>query len=91
MLFPALEAVGVSREGGPIGVMLNEHQQGREHVARMKQTFTQYSNGDTDAILTLKKHADAYGDLLNRHIDKENTILFPVALQHLSKDKLAEL
>ena len=72
-------------------MMLNEHQQGREHVARMKQTFTQYSNGDTDAILTLKKHADAYGDLLNRHIDKENTILFPVALQHLSKDKLAEL
>ncbi len=30
LLFPALEEVGVSREGGPIGVMLKEHQQGRD-------------------------------------------------------------
>ena len=30
LLFPALEQVGVSREGGPVGVMLNEHQQGRD-------------------------------------------------------------
>ena len=32
LLFPALENVGVSREGGPIGVLLHEHQQGREYV-----------------------------------------------------------
>jgi hemerythrin-like domain-containing protein len=32
LLFPALEAVGVGREGGPIGVMLAEHERGREYV-----------------------------------------------------------
>lgn len=32
LLFPAMENLGVRRVGGPIGVMLNEHQQGREFV-----------------------------------------------------------
>ena len=35
LLFPALEAIGVQRDGGPIGVMLSEHQQGREYVPKM--------------------------------------------------------
>jgi hemerythrin-like domain-containing protein len=36
LLFPALEQVGISREEGPIGVMLKEHQQGRNLVTKMK-------------------------------------------------------
>ena len=31
-LFPALEAKGFPRDGGPTGVMLHEHDQGRAHV-----------------------------------------------------------
>jgi len=30
LLFPAMETVGISRESGPIGAMLGEHQQGRD-------------------------------------------------------------
>ena len=91
LLFPALEVVGISREGGPIGVMLNEHQQSRDFVAKMKRALSQYINGDDGAAQKLKGSADAYIALLNIHIDKENNVLFPMAEQHLSENKLAEL
>jgi hemerythrin-like domain-containing protein len=91
LLFPALEEIGVSRQGGPIGVMLNEHQQGREHVIAMKKALTQYSDGGVEAAKTLVKHARSYIELLSQHIDKENGVLFPLASQHLPPAKLIEL
>ncbi|MCX7887840.1 MAG: hemerythrin domain-containing protein, partial [Verrucomicrobiae bacterium] len=36
-LFPAMEAKGIPREGGPIGVMLCEHEQGRAAVRGMAE------------------------------------------------------
>lgn len=91
LLFPAMEAVGISRQGGPIGVMLDEHRQGREHVMKMKGALAQYMDGRPEAARTLLKHARAYGELLNYHIDKENDVLFPMAVRHLSETKLAQL
>lgn len=32
ILFPAMENHGMSKEGGPIAVMLHEHQLGRDHI-----------------------------------------------------------
>ena len=60
LLFPALEEVGVSREGGPIGVMLKEHQQGRDHVAKMKAALIRYREGDRGAAGDIVHHARAY-------------------------------
>ena len=85
LLFPALEDVGVSREGGPIGVMLHEHQQGREYVRAMKAALAQYTAGKRTAIGEFVKSAKAYINLLNQHIDKENGVLFPLAERHLSE------
>lgn len=91
LLFPALESMGVSRDGGPIGVMLDEHQQGRANVSNMKKAFAQYLNGDHDALRDLKEQADAYIALLTQHIEKENQVLFPMATGNLSPNKEAEL
>ncbi|MDZ7582193.1 MAG: hemerythrin domain-containing protein [Deltaproteobacteria bacterium] len=91
LLFPALEEVGVGNEGGPIGVMLAEHRQGRELVGAMRSAMTQYRQGEAAAAARFSKAAKAYIDLLNRHIEKENNVLFSIADQHLSKDKLSEL
>jgi hemerythrin-like domain-containing protein len=91
LLFPALEEVGVSRESGPIGVMLKEHQQGREYVAKMKAALTRYLDGDLKAAGDLVKSARAYIALLTRHIDKENNVLFPIAEKNLSDEKQAAL
>ncbi|MFZ0727462.1 MAG: hemerythrin domain-containing protein, partial [Desulfobacterales bacterium] len=49
LLFPALEAVGVGREGGPIGVMLAEHRQGRELVAEMAAATADFRQGEAAA------------------------------------------
>ncbi len=91
LLFPALEQVGISREGGPVGVMLKEHQQGRDLVAKMKNDLSHYLSGNTQAAMDLKKHADDYIALLSLHIDKENHVLFPMAVKHLSENTLAAM
>jgi hemerythrin-like domain-containing protein len=90
-LFPALEEVGVSRDGGPVGVMLKEHQQGRDLVANMKVALDRYRKGYEDAAQEFITSANDYTTLLNFHIDKENDVLFPMALKHLSESKLAGL
>ena len=45
-LFPALEAQGFSRDTGPTGVMLHEHEFGREHVGCMDRAIPAAAAGD---------------------------------------------
>jgi hemerythrin-like domain-containing protein len=78
-LFPALEAAGMPREGSPIGVMLAEHAESRQIVARLKDAFAAYRSGRESASLEVSKTAGEYIGLLSRHIDKENGVLFPMA------------
>ena len=91
LLFPALEEVGVGKEGGPIGVMLDEHRQGRKLVKAMTAAMTRYRQGGVAAAAQFSDAAKVYIDLLNRHIEKENNVLFAIAGRHLSKDTLSEL
>ncbi len=91
LLFPALEQIGVNRDKGPIGVMLREHQLGRECVQKMKTAFLQFKAGAVPAAVDFTRSARDYISLLNQHIDKENNVLFPLAEKQLSDAKLAEL
>ena len=91
LLFPALENVGVSRKGGPIGVLLHEHQQGREHVQAMKAALSQNTKGNRKAVAEFVKTARGYINLLDQHIDKENGVLFPLAEKHLSEQEQEKL
>ncbi len=45
LLFPLLERKGMAHEGGPIGVMLHEHEQGRSLVRQMGDATDAFSNG----------------------------------------------
>ena len=91
LLFPALEQIGVGRDKGPIGVMLMEHQLGREYVQKMKAAFSQFMMGASSAAVNFTRSARDYISLLNQHIDKENNVLFPIAEKQLTEAKLAEL
>lgn len=87
LLFPAMEKVGIPNEGGPIGQMLTEHTLGRQHIAEM---------GDASANNTLQtgRFADAataYFNLLRAHIQKENTVLFPMGDRLIPIDEQALL
>ena len=79
VLFPALEEHGIPREGGPIGMMLAEHEEGRGHVRSMIDAVEQVAQGNGAASTTLMDHARAYVTLLREHIQKEDDILFRMA------------
>lgn len=74
VLFPALEEKGIPKEGGPIGVMLMEHEAKRGYVKEL-------ANGKIEAAQNIVS-------LLREHIAKENDILYPLAEQVLSQDEL---
>ena len=68
-LFPAMVKAGVPLSGGPIGVMLEEHERGRALIRAMEA-------GEPAARAA---RAREYVTLLREHIDKENGVLFPLA------------
>ncbi len=79
LLFPELEARGIPREGGPIGVMLAEHEQGRAFVRQMHEALPGARAGEAAAMDALVAAGRKYIDLLRRHIDKEENVLFNMA------------
>lgn len=78
VLFPLLEKRGIPKEGGPIGMMLMEHDMGRDNVKAANKAF---QNGETKEALS---HLSDYANLLYGHIDKENSILYPMGNEVLT-------
>jgi len=91
LLFSAMEEVGIPREGGPIGVMLSEHELGRKYVKGMGDGVASYKKGESKAALQIVENARNYAALLAQHIEKEDNILYPIADMHLSEEKQHEL
>lgn len=79
ILFIAMSESGVPVQGGPIGVMLIEHEQGREFNHRMVEAIQKWEAGDFSARATVIQNARGYVALLRQHIYKEDNILFPMA------------
>ncbi len=90
-LFPEMEKVGVVREGGPIGVMLAEHVEGRKHVAAMAATLEGLGREDIPAARAFAAAARRYGALLTQHIFKEDHVLYPMADARFSADQQRDL
>ncbi|MEW6034778.1 MAG: hemerythrin domain-containing protein [Chloroflexota bacterium] len=90
-LYPAMERRGIPREGGPIGVMLVEHEQGRAYVKGMQEAGQRLAKGDRAALKEATGNARGYSRLLNQHIDKEDNILYAMADQVLSTTDQQEL
>jgi len=89
LLFEKMQERGVSGEVGPIAVMLREHQDGRAHVRRMAElSASKMSKKTKDGLVKASK---SYVDLLSKHIQKEDNILYPMANQILTKDDQEEL
>jgi len=86
-LFPALEAAGMPTEGGPVGVMLHEHEVGRSFVRAMAENVDAAAGEDGPARAAVLENALAYADLLVAHIQKEDGILFNMADRMLPPDQ----
>lgn len=68
-LFPAMAKAGVPVDGGPIGVMLAEHDEGRARVRAIER------ERGTARTTTARR----FVALLRAHIDKEDGVLFHIA------------
>jgi hemerythrin-like domain-containing protein len=91
VLFPAMEARGIPNEGGPIGMMLAEHEEGRAHVRSMIAAIEQLETGNVAAQDLLLSHARAYVTLLREHIQKEDDILFRMADEVIPQGEQREI
>jgi hemerythrin-like domain-containing protein len=84
LLFPLMESKGFPRQGGPIGVMLIEHDQGRAHVREMAAAAEAIASGTAGASGRWASAAASFSSLLRAHIQKENQVLFVMAERVLS-------
>lgn len=84
LLFPALIAAGVPKEG-PVAVLLHEHEMGRNYVKAMSQAHAAYLAEDGSSSEDIVQNARDYIALLKDHIEKENKVLFVTADSRLSE------
>jgi hemerythrin-like domain-containing protein len=82
-------AAGFPSDGGPIAVMLMDHQAGRAHVAVMAERAGQATPWTAQDRAAAVASARGYADLLRGHIRKEDHILYPMARQRLHEEALA--
>ncbi|MEN6390518.1 MAG: hemerythrin domain-containing protein [Syntrophomonas sp.] len=94
ILFPELEARRVPNVGGPIDVMLSEHQRGRILIKEMAEGVRLFKAGLSESISKqLVPNAREYTKLLREHIAKENQVLFKMAdslIDETSQNELYE-
>ena len=79
ILFIEMEKFGMSREGGPIGMMVHEHNIGRDYIKHAEVGLELFKQGDIGAFAQIQENLLNYGELLTQHIGKENNILYPMA------------
>ncbi|MHB0911818.1 MAG: hemerythrin domain-containing protein [Armatimonadota bacterium] len=91
LLLPAMEKAGTPREGGPIGAVLADHVRGREYIRAMSEALSRLRAGDRAAPSEFAAAAHGYVSLLEKHIEKEDDILFPMADHQLSRLEHARL
>lgn len=92
MLFPELEKVGIPKEQGPIGVMLTEHEIGRNYLRILRESIESYkTNPNSSTAEKIAQSIKGYIDLLEQHIYKENNVLFMMAEVHFSEKVQREL
>jgi len=90
-LFPVLQQPGIPRDGGPLGVIAQEHLIESELTHEMRQAVEAYKALDPEAIQRFVEAARRYTDHLLGHIDKEDGILLRLADEILDEKDNASL
>jgi uncharacterized protein len=90
-LFPLMGKRGAPTEGGPIGVMLLEHDLERTLLVKMQMALDTLESVAADEKETFVKEGLEYLTIRAEHIWKENDILYNMARQILTEDDVAYL
>ncbi|HOC17221.1 MAG TPA: PAS domain-containing protein [Vicinamibacterales bacterium] len=84
-LFPLIERRGIPRAGGPLAVMLAEHDRGTSLLPRLVAAGEAYLGGGHEVLPELRALLGEYAALLKDHYWKENDILYPMARRVMSE------
>src|SRR5262245_15061965 len=87
VLFPAMEERGIPKDGGPIGMMLMEHEEGRSYVRSMRAAISLVETKNQVAKEILIDKAKKYVRLMKDHIQKEDEVLFRIAADVIPADE----
>ena len=90
-LFPALAEAGMPTQGGPVGIMLQEHDISRSLTERINGSADSYCSGTESALQDFKAASSEYVFHLRQHVDKENNILFNMADMQLDQFAQADV
>lgn len=71
--------------------MMVEHDLGRLHIHQLEAAVKKVIDGDEEAKLDLISNTISYCDLLNRHIDKEDLVVYTYATNNLDQDTLDQI
>jgi len=78
-LFGAMAQHGFPSNGGPVYVMLQEHEIGRAHVRALAELGGGSGKLSGEESNKVKNNAEGFILMLSAHIQKEDRILFPAA------------
>lgn len=70
------------------GGMLVEHDLGRLYIKDLREALEKVKSGDEEAKLDVIANAISYTHLLERHIDKEDRVIYKFAERELDADTL---
>jgi hemerythrin-like domain-containing protein len=79
VLFQTMADNGMPTDGGPIAMMLYEHDRGRDLTSGLREAAERLASGDASATPAVVFNARGYAELLAQHIYKEDNILFRMA------------
>jgi hemerythrin-like domain-containing protein len=91
LLFPAMQEAHVADADETIERLEDEHVRGRELVGRIGDGIDRLDAGDISAGRELAEDLHAYGELLRRHIEVEDDVLYPMAADALPPAEQARL
>ncbi len=83
-LFPLMEERGIPTAGGPLGVMLQEHEMERELLSTMLTRVSSLASSPPDKRQEFCRKGFEYLQIRAEHIWKENDILYPMARKVLN-------
>ncbi|MGF7059404.1 hemerythrin domain-containing protein [Brassicibacter mesophilus] len=92
MLFKDMDAELSEKIGkGPIQGMFIEHDYGRSFVRELEAALKAHQAGNNEATIDIIANAVGYANLLNKHIDKEDNMIYKFASNNLKKETLKKL
>ena len=71
--------------------MLVEHDLGRFYIKSLEEALEDYKGGNKEAILDIIANAISYTHLLERHIDKEDKVIYKFAQRELNENILKNI